>query len=397
MVLDSKKLADVLESDIQELIANGVLESREIDYKEQLKIGSDGDKKEFLYDVSSFANAGGGHLLIGVAESEGRPTEIKPLTIANWDAERLKIENLLRDGISPRIAPEMTTIAAQSGHVIALRIPRSWSGPHMVSLQHTNKFYSRNSGGKYLLDVGELRTAFTSGAQIADGIRTFRQNRLSSIVSNQTPVDLPETAKLIVHCCPYASGRFGNDVDIRKAYDKIDLIAPLYGGFSHHYNLDGVMSFCSESQGRAVSYFQLFRNGNIEYVDAALLKPKEQIGKVIPSTSVAAACISSLQRALTLLGALYVVPPAALMVTMLGVKSYKLGVGLRRSFDTVLIDRDALVLTPAIAQSFDIDATAFLRPILDEMWNAAGMSACRDYDAFGKPTNDLVQALQGRW
>ena len=101
MVLDSKKLADVLESDIQELIANGVLESREIDYKEQLKIGSDGDKKEFLYDVSSFANAGGGHLLIGVAESEGRPTEIKPLTIANWTPNASRSRTCSEMGFHP--------------------------------------------------------------------------------------------------------------------------------------------------------------------------------------------------------------------------------------------------------------------------------------------------------
>ena|SRR5579872_7127111 len=88
MPLDTKRVANLAESDIQDLIANGIEEGREIDYKEALKVGTDGDKKEFLADVSSFANASGGHLVFGVAEIKGRPTEIKPLAIANWEAER---------------------------------------------------------------------------------------------------------------------------------------------------------------------------------------------------------------------------------------------------------------------------------------------------------------------
>src|SRR5260370_6859283 len=175
MPLDTKQVIDLVESDILDLISNGIEEGREIDYKELLKIGSDGDKKEFLADVSSFANASGGHLVLGVAETNGRPTAIKPITVAGWDAERLRIESLLRDGISPRVAIELAAIpVTPSGHVIVIRIPRSWSGPHMVSFPRSAKFHSRNSGGKYQLDVGELRTAFTSGAQVGELIRTFR-------------------------------------------------------------------------------------------------------------------------------------------------------------------------------------------------------------------------------
>ena len=59
MPLDTKRVVDLAEGDILELISNGIEEGREIDYKELLKIGSDGDKKEFLADVSSFANASG--------------------------------------------------------------------------------------------------------------------------------------------------------------------------------------------------------------------------------------------------------------------------------------------------------------------------------------------------
>lgn len=394
MPLDTKRLIDLAESDILDLISNGVEEGRETDYKELLKIGSDGDRKEFLADVSSFANASGGHLVLGVAETDGRPTAIKPLTIAGWDAERLRIESLVREGISPRLAIELAAIpVTPSGHVVVLRIPRSWSSPHMVGFQRSGRFYSRNSAGKYQLDVGELRAAFTAGAQIADAIRTFRQNRLSVIVSGETPIGLPGSAKLIIHCCPYTSTTLGNAIDLRKAYQQTELIRPIYrGGYPHRYNLDGLISFVPDSMNQelAQSYFQLFRDGKIECVDCTLLRPKE---RGIPSLAVEAACIACVGRLLALLRALDVEPPVAVMVTLLGVKSYALGLGPTRVLDCALIDRDALILAPEIADSYDVNAATLLRPTLDALWNAAGLSGCGDYDDLGKPSRELQGAI----
>lgn len=75
-------------------------------------------------------------------------------------------------------------------------------------------------------------------------------------------------------------------------------------------------------------------------------------------------------------------------ITMLGVKAYRLGVDPGRCYDISLVDRDVLSFTPVIAESYDADATRLLRPTLDEMWNAAGLTACGDYDAAG-PTRAL--------
>lgn len=61
----NRPLDSVEESDLQELIDNQVPEGKTIEYKEALPGNSDGDKKEFLADVSSFANAAGGDLIFG--------------------------------------------------------------------------------------------------------------------------------------------------------------------------------------------------------------------------------------------------------------------------------------------------------------------------------------------
>ncbi len=44
---------------IDELIANKVQESKTLEYKQTLPGSSDAEKREFLFDVTSFANASG--------------------------------------------------------------------------------------------------------------------------------------------------------------------------------------------------------------------------------------------------------------------------------------------------------------------------------------------------
>lgn len=71
---DPKALNAITEEDLQALIINGVAEGRTIDYRSDLPGNSDGDKKELLADVSSFANTGGGDLVFGMV----RPGVCRP-------------------------------------------------------------------------------------------------------------------------------------------------------------------------------------------------------------------------------------------------------------------------------------------------------------------------------
>ena len=103
-------LNQITKEAIEELVDNKVQEGRTLEYKQELPGNSDGDKKEFLADVSSFANAAGGDILYGVTEerdAEGKPTgypEVaEGLPVSNIDAERLRLESIIRNGIDPRI------------------------------------------------------------------------------------------------------------------------------------------------------------------------------------------------------------------------------------------------------------------------------------------------------
>ena len=63
-----KPFDQLVKDDIDGLVTNQVKEGRTTEYKQELPSGRDADKKEFLADVSSFANAAGGDLVYGVVE-----------------------------------------------------------------------------------------------------------------------------------------------------------------------------------------------------------------------------------------------------------------------------------------------------------------------------------------
>ncbi|MBA7577215.1 MAG: hypothetical protein GH159_00605 [Dehalococcoidia bacterium] len=156
----NKDIEQVTKDDLQTLVDNAVLERKTLEYKQALPSNSDSAKKEFLADVSSFANASGGDLIFGITENKktGAPKSLDGLSIENPDQEILRLENTIRDGIEPRI-PSISTrsIPLDSAKVaLIIRVPKSWSAPHRVIWGGHDKFFSRSSNGKYPLDVGEL-------------------------------------------------------------------------------------------------------------------------------------------------------------------------------------------------------------------------------------------------
>ena len=156
----------ITKADIEALVANAVAEGRAIEYKQQLPGNGDKDKKEFLADVSSFANAGGGDIIFGVVEKrdgDNKPTDLpekaEGLAGINAGAEMNRLDAIIQSGIEPRIPGcRIRSIDGfASGPVLVIRIPKSWAAPHMVTFKNLSRFFTRTSAGKQQLDVGEIR------------------------------------------------------------------------------------------------------------------------------------------------------------------------------------------------------------------------------------------------
>jgi hypothetical protein len=245
-----KDLDEITEADLQFLVDNRVLELRRKEYKGALPGDLANERKEFLGDVSSLANAGGGDLIFGITEDRrtGEPKSLVGLDIENVDQEVLKWDNVIRNGIEPRLpAVAIHPVLLTNGNVaLVVRVHRSWLAPHRVSLGGHNKFYTRGSNGKFEMDVSELRTAFTLSATLGERARRFRDERLSAIFADEGPVLLGRGARTVLHLMPIPS------LDPREVHDlgRIAVNASVLAGMmpisgspsGKRYNLDGFLT-----------------------------------------------------------------------------------------------------------------------------------------------------------
>lgn len=384
----NKPLDEIREDDLQILVDDKVAEKKTIEYKGAALPGNtDSEKKEFLADVSSFANAAGGHLIYGIKEDNGLPIEVCGIEIDDVDAAILRLDSLMRNGISPRLPgpPPIQAVPLPSRpphhYALIIRIQRSWIQPHRVILQDHGHFYSRNSAGKYRLDVSELRTAFESSATTAERIRNFRIERISRIVAGETPAKLDEKApKLILHMVPFSALTLDSQVDLNLLTypnDRISikpLISKPAAGPAPSYNFDGILAYrkLQDLDNLPCSYVQVFRNGSIETVDTSILS-YSGARKEIPGAAFNKKVRETIAGYLAILKHLDVEPPVALMVSLIGVKGFQIEfISAEEPQFDYKIDRADLIVPETIIDNLDSNIAQAIKPALDTIWNAAG-------------------------
>jgi predicted HTH transcriptional regulator len=118
-------LNEVTEVDIQRLKATGREEGTTIELKRELPGARDEDKLEFLADVSSFANTEGGDIIYGVSEDQDVITHIVGISSLDFNAGIIRLENLMRHGVSPQMSDSFRTVPGETGKLIVIRIERS--------------------------------------------------------------------------------------------------------------------------------------------------------------------------------------------------------------------------------------------------------------------------------
>lgn len=388
MSLD-KSFDEINEADLRELIDNGTPERKNIEYKESLPDSKYESKKEFLADVSSFANTVGGHIIFGIKEENGMPVSLTGITNSDFDSEILRLENLLRDNIQPRIQGiSIKKVNIESGNpVLVIRIPQSWSKPHLVNFQGHWRFYARNSAGKYPLDITELKSAFLATTAFGEKIRNFHFDRLSRISSDETPVALTEKARAIFHIMPYSSFETNSSLDFVSIEKDIWSIPIIYSSASNYrYNLDGVIVNYEKEGNLFGGYTQIFRNGVIESVSTNLFSSNAE-GSYIPSIVFEREIIGFFEACLTLYKKLSVSTPFVLIVSLIGVRGYKLAVAqhLERWHDHInRIDRDTLLLPEVVVEDLSANSATILKPIFNAVWNSAGWNKSYGYDDAGE-------------
>lgn len=99
----AESIDQITAATIRRLVDNRVPEGRTLEYKSLLPGGTDENRREFLYDASSFANANGGDIVFGISDerkegkSTGVPEAIAGINATVVSAEIPRLESLLRD------------------------------------------------------------------------------------------------------------------------------------------------------------------------------------------------------------------------------------------------------------------------------------------------------------
>ncbi|MDP9474231.1 MAG: ATP-binding protein [Actinomycetota bacterium] len=388
MSLKSVPMDEIGEAHLEGLVEEGARELGSIEYKLQLPGGSDADKREYLADVSSFANANGGDIVFGVDEDGGVPTRLPGLEAGtDLDGAILRLENVVRDGLSPRVQGVACrpVPVGEGRHAIVLRVPRSFARPHMVTFKGSSRFFARSSAGKHPMDVGEIRGAVLASEAVAERVRAFRSDRLGRIASGEAPVALKGRTRAVLHLVPLAAFDVpAPAVDLEAALRNRDMVAP-GGGGSPRYNFDGLVTEAREAFGDTLAYAQLFRSGAVEAVDADPFDAED--GElVIRTTILEKHLLEAAEQGFRLMRSLGVAPPALAMLSLVGVKGFVIPVRRTRHHYRP-VDREDLVVPEGMVEGDWPDRASverLMRPMFDAVWNACGFRGSENFGEDGR-------------
>lgn len=280
--LDESKLREFLDLKISEFYY--------VDYKEAIEY-NDHFKKEFLKDLSAFANAFGGNLIYGVKEpKEDLTTENQIQGIKNAEDLIKKFEKLAQAGLDPRIPGfKMKPIKIKDKNpVIVVHIPPSISKPHMINYDCNKKwiFYKRGIESNLPMNTQQIRNAVQYSYSAENDAIKFLNNR-ESLYKEHRYSDLHLT--FFYQATPLIrerKGEFLDENEFKEAYpspkynDVIDsrnvnLFYPTMHGYKAKYH-----------SSRHYSHEFIFnRNGYMESILKIGLKEEKEINNKIVRVS----------------------------------------------------------------------------------------------------------------
>ena len=251
------------------------------------------------------------------------------------------------------------------------------------------RFYSRGVTGKFPMSYEQLRRAFLSSGETEDAIRAFRDERVDLVRTGQTPADVNGTARAVLHLVPFST--FDRpapslQLDLRRPPLNQDLLqAPSMGGRPRP-NADGLLSVAQYTADEIAGYAQLFRNGALEAVDSYPFGTDDG-GPYIASVVLECELLVAVERYLELLHELGVRGPALLSLSIVGARSYRMAVDALLRHRVRPVDRDEVRVPEAVVHDLQQDRAGverLMKPLLDVVWNACGLSGSPYYDVEGR-------------
>lgn len=379
--------------DLQRLYDNQVPESEVLDYKRDCYGDSKEARRELLKDVSSFANSRGGHILIGIDEEKGVPTDLCGVDDEiDPDSEISRIANIVKDGLDPAFTSVLVhRIQSADGKLfLAIEISRSPAAPHRIAFGNYHRFFVRDSNGKHEATMTEMREMFTQGQVVRARFRDFCRERLDIITNPErdtTGID-DNSGLLVVHIGPLALLTSNEDIDLRSLHDSQYMHLQAIGtmGISRRFNFDGVLVYSGGDP--LTAYTQVFRNGIIEAAYGHLHRYFEKYdGNVIPGLAVEREFFETVPNYFQAYAEVGIPPPFVVQITLDGVNQAIYAFQERSYFArrAVRLDRDRMFLAECVVESIEeaVDIHRAIKPAFDSLYNALDCSECPHFNDDG--------------
>jgi hypothetical protein len=178
----SKPVSDITAQDLQELI--GLSESDRLEFKSQAYDRGDPKTLEMLRDITAFANAVGGYLILGIEEDgEDRATAIVGLENAEEEATRMM--SCCLASIEDRILGLNFTLVpvGEGKQVIVWFIPRGTRAPHMITYKGMQQCWRRHGRQKHKMTIEEIREACLRTENVRRNLEDFLGERRGKILA----------------------------------------------------------------------------------------------------------------------------------------------------------------------------------------------------------------------
>jgi hypothetical protein len=390
MAID-KTLKEINEADLGTLCSAGARESKSLEFKREINLADDSAKRKFFASVASFANTQGGDIIFGIDAKDGVAASLRPLSNFNPDGETIRLRDLIRAHIEPKVYGfDFQAVPLNAGgHVLVLRIPRTWVGAHMVTFGQDNRFYIRDNNGKRIMDVSEVRMAFSAPETLPERVRRFRLDRLSAITGGDVPKQLSSASALVFHVVPIKAFDSFYECDLealvkrdKKNREYLRSIGNQNVDLS--YDLDGVFKCFGPKNSECDSYTKLFRSGILEVVSCSVVEEWRHKGSFLPFQYESHLC----QMMPSWLGAMQIAqvePPAFAALALIGMAGKFPFLGYYSDdYDRRPIRHDPLLIPPSLIESLEIDAKKILMPIFNRVWQACGIQHSASFNEKGK-------------
>ena len=367
-------LEDLTLEDVSKVFQNH-REGNTIEYKRDLQIYSEKETKEFLADVSSFANANGGTIFYGIDEQDG----LVGIEIQELDTFRLRVQQKIEDGILPRPGFKIKFLeTSENKYIFIIQVHKSFSGPHAV--KSSDQYYYRSDAGKRRMDHFQLKNAFLQSNALKEEIEKFCNRKVSEILLKETPVQLSDEAVVAMFLIPI---NYWNDeiiVEPAKLKDSSSGFQIMDFGVGHvERNFDGFM-IGNHNKG----YLQLFRNGTILSVSSSITTNVIDSKNYVPTTIFQEEIHLAFRRGLHLYKILEIGPPFLGVLFLIGAQNHFPPPPVIPVFRGKEIGKEVVRFPEIYVTDYPEAFVVYTKKWFDYLWQGFGLDKCPDISADGK-------------